>query len=49
MPITVRIAARQVGMLINVVNAAIKSKEMNVLKNNVFRRIAFGNSSFGVL
>jgi hypothetical protein len=33
---------------INAVNAAIKSKEMNVLKNDVFKRIMFDNSP-GVL
>ena len=49
MPITVRMAAWQVGMLINAVNAAIKSKEMNVLKSDVFERIVSDDSSFGVL
>ena len=38
-PITVRMAARQVGMFINIVSAATKNKEMNVLRKNVFERI----------
>ena len=47
-PATVRMVAWLTGILINIVHDAIKSREMNVLKHNVFNRIVSGNSSFAV-
>jgi hypothetical protein len=38
-PATVRMAAWEVGMLMNAVNATIRSEEMHVFKNDVFKRI----------
>lgn len=40
-PVTVRIAASETGMFINVVNAEIKNIKRTFLKRNIFDRMVY--------